>query len=157
MKTIAVQKRAAYFILGGSGSLVAIGYLAASCRLPLGTLDKPGAAVFPILVGIVLLIASLATMWEGWQMEKALWVDLPAGSDCNRLLGLIALLTGYFFILPWIGQIISSTLFLVLLIRLLWQIGWLRTLAYSVPMSLAVYFVFVFLLKVPMPRGIFAF
>ena len=157
MEITPFQKRTAYLWVGGIGSFLSVSYLALSFQLPIGSLARPGAAVFPILVGVILLFSSLVTMWEGWQMERSLQVELPSGSARNRLLVMIGLLAGYFAILPWAGQLISCTLFLILLMRLLWRLSWPRTLAYSVIMSLALYFVFIFLLKVPMPRGILVF
>ncbi len=157
MKTTSLQKRNAYLVMGGIGLFFAAGYLAMSFQLPFGQMDKPGAGVFPVIVGIILMLASLTTMWEGLQLDKAEQVDLPAGADRKRLLSLIGLLFGYFLALPWMGQIISSTLFCILLIRVLSDLSWLRIVEYSLAMSIALYVVFVFLLKVPMPRGMLGF
>jgi putative tricarboxylic transport membrane protein len=157
MKTSFVQKRKAYLAVGGIGLLLAAGYLGMAIQLPFGQLDQPGAGVFPIVIGALLMLASLATVGEGWRMERTEQVELPGGEDRKRLLSLIALLFGYFLALPWLGQIISSTLFCVLLVRLLSELTWWRVVAYSLLMSIAVYAVFVYLLKVPMPRGILIF
>ena len=157
MKTAAFQKRKGYLVIGGIGTLLAVGYLGLSLQLPFGQMDQPGAAVFPIIVGITLLLASLSTLWEGWRLDSALQVDLPTGTDRKRLLSLIGLLFVYFFALPWLGQIIASTLLCVLLIRLLSDLGWPRTIAYSLAISFMLYGVFVFLLKVPMPQGVIVF
>ena len=64
---------------------------------------------------------------------------------------------GYFLTLPWLGQIISSTLFCLLLMRILSNLSWFRIAVNSLVMSLALYVVFVSILKVPMPRGMFGF
>ena len=157
MKTTAWQKRNAYLVMGGLGLFFAAGYLGMSFQLPFGRLDQPGAGVFPVIVGVMLLLASLTTMWEGWQLDKAEPIDLPAGADRKRLLSLIGLLFGYFLALPWLGQIISSTVFCILLMRVLSDLRWPRIVAYSLVMSIALYVVFVFLLKVPLPRGTLGF
>jgi len=154
MRTTPFQKRRGFLALGGLGLLFSAAYLGMSLQLPFGQVDQPGAGVFPILVCIILVIASLTTVWEGWKMDRAQRVDLPAGGAGKRLLGLTGLLLGYFLALPWLGQFISSTLFCVLLIRVLSDLGWPRIVAYSLAISIALYVVFVFLLKVPMPRGI---
>ena len=154
MKTTPFQKRKGFLALGGLGLLFSAVYLGMSLQLPFGQLDQPGAGVFPIIVCIILILASLTTVWEGWKMDRAQRVELPAGVDRRRLLGLIGLLFGYFFALPWLGQFISSTLFCVLLMRVLSDLRWPRIVAYSLAISIALYVAFVFLLKVPMPRGI---
>jgi putative tricarboxylic transport membrane protein len=152
-KTTFVQKRKAYLVMGGIGLVLAAGYLGLSLRLPFGQMDQPGAGVFPVAVGVILILASLATLWEGWQLDKAVRLDLPVGADRKRLLSLIGMLVGYFLALPWLGQMISSALFCMLLMRLLSDLSWLRIAAYSLAMSLMLYFVFVSLFEVPMPVG----
>lgn len=153
MRTL-LQKRRAYLATGGIGVLLSAGYLALSIDLPFGQLDRPGAAVFPVIVGVVLMLASLVTLREGLAMDAGEKVELPAGVDRKRLLGLVGLLFGYMVLLPWLGQILASVPFCVLLMRLLSDLSWIRTTIYSLLVSGAVYTVFVVLLDVPMPRGI---
>ena len=157
MKTTSLQKRNAYFVIGGIGLVLAAGYLWMSFQLPFGQMDQPGAGVFPVIVGVTLTLASLITMWEGWQLDKTVRLNLPVGADRRRLFSLIGLLVGYFLALPWLGQMISSALFCALLMRVLSDLGWPRIVAYSLVMSIALYVVFVFLLKVPLPRGTLGF
>ena len=153
MKSASLQKRNAYLVIGGGGLLLAAGYLGMAFQLPLGRLDQPGAAVFPIIVGATLIVASLATMWEGWKIDRAERAEFPAGADRKRLLGLLGLLLSYFLVLPWVGQFIGSTLFCILLMRLLSDLGWARIVAYSLALAIALHVAFVILLKVPMPRS----
>lgn len=157
MKTNAFDKRTAYLVFGGAGLVIAAAYLGLSVRLPFGQLDRPGAAVFPVVVGCIFAVASLATIWEGWRMERSNPIDLPAGADRWRLLGLIGLLFGFFLVLPWLGQIVSGAIFSLLLMRLLSNLGWVRIAVYAVVLSVAVDLVFANLLRVPLPHGIFGF
>jgi len=137
--------------------ILALTYLGLSFQLNFGQLDRPGEGVFPVMVGIVLVLASLLTLWEGWQLDKGQMIDIPVGADRNRLLGLIVLLFCYFIALPLLGQIVASTLFCALLMRLLSNRSWPQILAYSLGMSILLYFSFVELLQVPLPKGILAF
>lgn len=148
------QKRKGYLAIGGIGAFLAAGYLGMSLQLPFGQLEQPGAAVFPLIAGALLLLGSLATLWEGWKMEKAEQVDVPAGADLARLLGLIGLLLGYFVLLPWLGQLISSMLFCAVLMRMLSALAWPRIVLYSAMITGMLYAVFIYLLKVPLPHGV---
>ena len=148
------QKRKGYLAIGGIGVFIAAGYLGMSLNLPVGQLTQPGAAVFPLMIGALLLFASLATVWEGWKTEPAEQVEFPTGADLGRLLSVVGLLLGYFVMLPWLGQLVSSTLFCVLLMRTLSGLPWLRVIIYSAVISGVLYFVFISVLKVPMPRGV---
>jgi putative tricarboxylic transport membrane protein len=156
-KTTTLQKSRAYLWIGAAGVLIAAGYLGMSLDLPFGHLDQPGAGIFPIMAGVTLLAASLITIWEGWHLDPALRVEMPHGTDLKRLLGLVALLLGFFIALPLLGQLISSTIFCILLMRVISDLGWPRIVAYSVLMCGALYGVFVFLLKVPMPSGVLGY
>ena len=149
-----LQKRNAYLVIGAIGVFFSVGYLGMSFQLPFGQMNYPGAGLYPAIVGFTMIMASLITMWEGWKMDKAVQIDLPDGMNRKRLLSLIGLLLGYILILPWLGQIIVSLLFCVLLMHLLSDLSWLRILLYSLVISIVLYVVFVILLKVPMPRGV---
>lgn len=154
MSTARLQKRKAYLAVGWLGLLFSVGYLALSSQLPFGQRDQPGAAVFPMLVGAILALASVGALHEAWQMDPAEHIELPAGDDRRRLFGLIAALLGYIVLLPWLGQAPTAVLFFVALMRVLSDYSWPRVIAYALLMSLGVYVVFVWLLKVPMPAGL---
>ena len=70
MKTTSFQKRNGYLVMGGIGLFFAAGYLGMSFQLPFGQLAQPGAGVFPVIVGVMLMLASLTAMREGWQPDK---------------------------------------------------------------------------------------
>jgi putative tricarboxylic transport membrane protein len=157
MNHSSLQKSKGYLVIGSVGLVFSAGYLGMSIAFPLGELDQPGAGVFPLIVGAGMILASLTTLWEGWQMDKAAQVDLLAGTDRKRLFSLIGLLFGYIVMLPWLGMIIVNMLLCFLLLRILSDLGWLRIFSYSLVISTVFYVVFVTLLKVPMPRGMLLF
>ena len=157
MKTTSFPKRNGYLALGGSGLAFSMIYLGASLQMPFGKMDMPGSALFPIFSGAMLTLASLATVWEGWQMDTAERVEFPTGANLKRLLLLLGSMFGYLLALPWLGQVTSSMLFCALLLRLLSELGWLRIAAYSLLISIVLYVVFVSLLKVNMPAGVLVF
>ncbi|BBK33941.1 putative tricarboxylic transport membrane protein [Stella humosa] len=149
-----IGKRGAYLATGAIGVALSAGYLALARRLPLGELDQPGAGVFPVIVGTLVLLASLAVLWEGWRMPAAASVDLPAGADAGRVLSLLGLIVAYVVLLPWAGQLVGGFVFCLLLIRLLSGNGWVRAAIQAAVISAVAYLVFVRLLQVQMPRGI---
>jgi putative tricarboxylic transport membrane protein len=157
MTTSRVQKRKAYGVVGGLVMLVSLGYLFMSFQLPFGERDQPGAAVFPVAVGVIFVLGGLATLYEAWRMDPAVHIELPAGKDRRRLLGLVGLLLSYLVVLPWLGQAVSSALFFIFLMRLLSSYSWARVVVYSMAMAIALDAVFVYLLKVPMPSGFLGF
>lgn len=154
MSGASLEKRKAYLAVGGAGVFFAAGYLGLSVQLPLGQLARPGAAIYPILAGSLLLVGSVAALIEGWKLKRDERIDVPTGPDLWRLLGLVGVLLAYFLVLPWLGQLLSSTLFCIVLMRILSDLSWPGIVLRSVAITVPAYFVFIHLIKVPMPRGV---
>lgn len=152
------RKRKGRLIVGIVGVLVSIGYIVEAQQLPFGTMAQPGAAAFPTVVGIGFALASLLTIWEALRTEAVTGsVDLPRGEDLRRLLGLVAAFAAYAVTLPYLGQIIASTAFAIVALRLLSDLSWIRTVVYAIAISAATYLLFVVLLNVRMPDGLLGF
>jgi putative tricarboxylic transport membrane protein len=154
MNSTSLQKRSAYLAVGGVGISCATAYLGMALQLPMGPLAQPGPGLFPVIAGGVLVLASFVTLLEGWRMGREERIELPVGPGRTRLLSLVGLLTGYFLLLPWLGHLISTMLFCASMMRVLSDRSWLAIVAYSLPIAIAIYLVFVVLLQVPMPRGV---
>jgi putative tricarboxylic transport membrane protein len=149
-----ISRSTGYMGAGIAGIILSAGYLHMTLELPMGEIDQPGAGVFPLLVAGILFVASLSSLWEGWQTKaNSPALDLPAGADRARLLKLISILLVYFLIIPWAGFSLSSVLFCTLLIRLLSDLTWKRSVVYAFLMTAAIHIIFITILKVPMPSG----
>ena len=157
MQSIHWSRSKGYIVVGAIGICLSVLYLAVSFQMPMGRLRQPGAGVFPVISGFLLLLGSVSALWEGLKTRKSESVELPAGSDLRRLLVLVGGILGYLVLLPILGQLISSTIFCVVLIRALssLSIGWVAL--YALLMAGAAYLLFVRFLMLPMPAGIFAF
>jgi predicted small integral membrane protein len=151
---ILISKSRSYVVLGGFGVIMSVCYFMASLQLPFGKIDMPGAALFPVFSSVVLLIASITTIWEGYSMDRSEKVNLPLGPSLRRLLYFISLLAAYLVALPWVGDMIAGTTFAGLLILVLSKIGWKRSVTYALIMAVTIHVIFVIILKVPMPRGV---
>ena len=157
MQSIHWSRSKGYIVVGAIGICLSVLYLAVSFQMPMGRLRQPGAGVFPVISGFLLLLGSVSALWEGLKTRKSASVELPAGSDLRRLLVLVGGILGYLVLLPILGQLISSTIFCFVLIRALssLSIGWVAL--YALLMAGAAYLLFVRFLMLPMPAGIFAF
>ena len=157
MQSIHWSRSKGYIVVGAIGICLSVLYLAVSFQMPMGRLRQPGAGVFPVISGFLLLLGSVSALWEGLKTRKSESVELPAGSDLRRLLVLVGGILGYLVLLPILGQLISSTIFCFALIRALssLSIGWVAL--YALLMAGAAYLLFVRFLMLPMPAGIFAF
>jgi putative tricarboxylic transport membrane protein len=128
--------------------------------LSFGRWHKPGAAIFPIAVGALLAISALAVMFErhGGDKSEPVAFTLPAGADLRRLLLLLTAFALYFLVMPIIGNMVASALFLFASMWLLSDDSGRslpRLAAYAIAIALSFEWFFVRLLKVQMPGGVF--
>jgi hypothetical protein len=128
--------------------------------LSVGRWHKPGAAIFPIALGALLAISGLSVLFERRGSDEAMpaTFTLPAGSDLRRLLLLLAAFALYFLMMPVIGNMVASALFLFASMWLLSDDptrSLLRLAAYAIAIALCFEWFFVRLLKVQMPGGVF--
>ena len=128
--------------------------------LSVGRWHKPGAAIFPIALGALLAISGLSVLFErrGGDGPMPATFTLPAGSDLRRLLLLLAAFALYFLVMPVIGNMVASALFLFASMWLLSDDPGrspLRLAAYAIAIALCFEWFFVRLLKVQMPGGVF--
>ena len=118
-----------------------------SLRSGLGALTEPGAGVFPLCAGVVLMFLSLALIVRGWGKHD----QLPPHS--RRVMVTVAVLFAYSLLLSAIGFVIAT----FLLSTALFQIGesrrWWVQMGMGALLTLLFYLVFVVWLKVYVPQG----
>lgn len=128
--------------------------------LSMGRWHKPGAAIFPIAVGLLLAISAISVLLErhgGAEDPMPATFSLPAGADLRRLLMVMAAFALYFLAMPLLGNMIASALFLLATMWLLSDDpgkSVLRLSLYAVAMAVSFEVFFVRLLKVQMPAGV---
>jgi hypothetical protein len=149
-------------IVGVLALLLGAIYIAGAWQtLSMGRWHKPGAAIFPIAVGVLLAISAISVLLEkhgGASDPMPATFSLPAGADLRRLLLVMAAFAVYFLAMPFVGNMIASAMFLLAAMWLLSDDpdqSILQLAIYAVIAALAFEFFFVRLLKVQMPAGIF--
>jgi putative tricarboxylic transport membrane protein len=149
------------------GSLVPVlfgaGFLLYDTKYPLDNWANPGPAVFPFLVGLVLVILSV------WQFVRASRKPKPSGSEAKILsvreffqtnkgevkaLLMIAVFIVYLAMVQWVGFFVSNFLFVVTSSRLMKARDWRGPVALSLGVNLFCYLLFEVWLKLSFPRGI---
>jgi len=123
--------------------------------LSIGRWHKPGAAIFPLALAVMLAISALSVLLERRGDER---FSLPAGADLRRLLLLLAAFALYFLVMPVIGNLPASALFLFAAMWLLSDDpgrSLLRLAVYAIGIAVTFEWFFVRLLQVQMPGGLF--
>lgn len=128
-----------------------------SLRMPIGTFRMAGAGLFPLCLGILLMVLSgiflLRFLFKKWQSVKK--EESPSeipGSAMQVLffMGTMILATLFFKIL---GYPLVSFLLMVSLLRILGMKRWTFNISLSLIAAIASYLLFVQWLKIPLPTG----
>ena len=123
-------------------------------RLKVGTLLRPLAGFFPLLVGVAIVALSLVLLFRGWMGRG------PAAKPFGRWqkpVVMLAALVVYAVLLEPLGYILSTIFIAAVTLRIL-GVDSLKLIAVSsVVLSVSVYFLFTRLLGVELPAGILLF
>ncbi len=142
-------------------------FLVYTTQYPLDDWENPGPAVFPLVLGAILLALAC------WQLIRALLAPKAPGEtgvkgnlidNLNRFLResggeakvivLTVILVLYILMMTWIGFFVSTFLLIVLASRLVEAKDWGRPIALAVGVCLFCYFLFVVWIKLSFPTGI---
>ena len=147
--------------------LFSVVFLVYTTRYPIDDWENPGPAVFPLLLGTVLLILAAG------QFVRVLWVlyrqppttgektpVIPAllrfmrDNDAERrVFILVAILFSYLLFMPWVGFFVSTFLLVIASSRLMEAKDRIRPVILSLAIGLFCYFLFEVWIKLSFPRG----
>jgi putative tricarboxylic transport membrane protein len=128
-----------------------------SLRMPIGTFRMGGTGMFPLCLGILLMILSgaftLKIFFQGKEEQVKKGAPIESSESPIQLilfLGAMALATLFF---NQLGYPLISFLLMVALLRILGIKRWRLNILISVVTAVGSYFLFVKWLDIPMPRG----
>ena len=128
-----------------------------SLKWPIGTFRMAGSGMFPLILGILLMILSVIFVLRIFFQGKKGQIKKEAPSESSGspvqlilFLGTMVLVTVFF---NQLGYPLSSFLLMVALLRILGVKGWRFTLPLSFITAVVCYFIFVQFLKIPLPKG----
>jgi hypothetical protein len=134
--------------------VTAVVYLTQSLRLPFGTIARPGAGFYPVLVAVFAIVVGLAATAHAFRHAPRAEADVSEGDASARgrvVISVVALVV-FCFALPWIGYPLAAFGFVTVVLRYLGG-RWSTALLTGVLSSAGSYGLFAALLDVPLPRG----
>jgi putative tricarboxylic transport membrane protein len=112
----------------------------------------PGPGFLPIWISGILLILSAIYMFQSFRKEKITFTDiLPKGEGLRNLIVCIGSLLVFLFVLPFLGFLLSSILFLWVLFKQ--GYSWIASLGLSLLVTIIIFGIFSILLDVPLPKN----
>jgi putative tricarboxylic transport membrane protein len=154
-------------LLAGIVLLIGIGYEVMAWRMPRGSIAYPGPGLFPVIVGLFLILTAVGCVVQafagGKSLDPSAAGDKPGGEvrpvttrSAFKAWGLLGLLVAYALFLKPLGFLIAIFLFLLASIRTFGYRRWLPSLGITAAIAAISYVSFVIWLKVPLPLGILA-
>lgn len=129
--------------------VIAVLFLYASYRLPAYPYATVDADLFPKSLGYLLLFLAILLFFQKRKGEEAV-----SSKDTAFLLLIALVMLFYILLLEWIGFLISSILFFILIARLLGYKRWRVNIITALLFSIIIYFSFNYLLQIQLPQGI---
>ena len=128
-----------------------------SAEYKIGNFTEPGPGFLPLLLGLLLILASLALLLQTRKSLRAGQITAPAfaGDGWKKVAYTVVVLVATAFFFEKIGYLLSFFLLIILLMRgAAGRHSWKVTLLVAFFSVLGVYLVFVLLLGQQLPRGL---
>jgi putative tricarboxylic transport membrane protein len=139
---------------------VGIVFCAGALGYRVGDPANPGMGFFPFIVGCALVILALIVFFQGWQRRGE---DRKAGKPIasfkgrNKIVMATMGLFMYIFGFEYLGFVLITFLFMAYLMIFVERQRWMTLIAVSILTATISYSVFVYLLKVELPKGLLTF
>jgi len=133
-----------------------LAYIIGALSYPQGTMAKPGPGLYPLFLGILILLISLGTglevMFRRFEKEEdAIW---PRGANGRRLLAVLAASLAYAVLLPYLGHPFIATLVTLVVLQVMGVRSWPLKITLALLIGLGSYYLFGKLLAIPLPMGV---
>jgi len=131
-------------------------YLIGSLMLPMGTIEAPRSGLFPLLVAIFIVAMSLFPLKSSFKEVEVSGEQIepfPKGLDRNRVLAIAAVLFLFAFCLKPFGYLISTICLMAVIVRLMGLKSWIKVALAGIITGVISFYLFAFILEVPLPRG----
>ena len=134
--------------------VLSILYLVGALGYPMGTAEQPGPGRYPLLVGILLIIASVGNLVYNLLKPATGKLELPVGKDLGRVLAVTGGTGAYIILLPYAGHLLASFVMVFVALQTMGLSSWPMKVGFTIAMALGSYYLFDVILMVPLPRGI---
>ena len=137
-------------------ALLCLGYLFFIWQMDdFGTLNEPGAAFFPGVLGAIGLLVSLRVWMTSLQKTAENKSGKIPRDGLKRFWGYVVASLIFIPVFETLGAYVAIFALVLVLAKILGSKGWLQPLGLAAATSVIAYLLFFIVLEVPLPRGIF--
>jgi putative tricarboxylic transport membrane protein len=137
--------------------ILGIVYLIGSVNLGIGSAISPGAGLYPSFIGITLIFIAFPFFLLSLKQkepQQAKEEAFPKGKDLKRVVSLALTFVFFAIFLKPLGYWVCGTALMGASLKLLGMQSWGKVVLISILTTAISYFLFVSILKVPIPLGI---
>ncbi len=141
----------------GSLFFLAIGLyvLVQSIRLPMGSWTQPGPGVFPFILSFLLSVIGIALLVSSGTGKKVNWRDALSGQVTPW--SIIALTALFILGFDRLGFVVASGIYLFVLLYVVSRLPFARAAGLSAGITAAGWYLFVKMLDLQLPMGLWRF
>ena len=137
---------------------LAVAYTAtAAWRYTYWTATGPGSGFFPFWLGLVLAALSMLLLVSAVRRPDPGPRWMPTGHGAARFVVVVLVTALFIALMPLLGMVLGTAVFLGVLLRMLEGHSWRATVAVAVGAAVANWAIFVLWLKIPFPVGVLGF
>ncbi len=128
-----------------------------SLAYPVGTLAHPAPGFLPFWAGMGIFLLSCCSVIKSMRRPPTAPLFFEQEGGLRRVLITFLSISVYILVVSHLGFLISTLLLLGFLLKTIYPQSWLRTVLFSVLVSVLSFVVFEHWLKVPLPKGLAGF
>lgn len=128
--------------------IVGVFGVAVSAGLGIGSPQAPGPGLWPLVISLVMIVASVISLLKAKQDNDVEAFDRGTATVAFSVVSLLV----YATLLPMIGFEFPTMLLLIFWIKILGKESWRSAILVSLVATVAVYALFILLLTVPLPH-----
>jgi putative tricarboxylic transport membrane protein len=135
--------------------IVLIGAMAiwGALRLPIGRLGSPEPGLVPLVEGILLGLTGLVLVFQASARSATKRIEWPTAEARRMILHLSGVMFAYLLLMPLVGFVLSTFLFLTLAIKAWRRYSTPAAVLYAAAITLVIYLTFNVALNMPLPQG----
>ncbi len=147
--------RRAFLGLAGVNTALSIIYIVTSLKYRAGTAAQPGPGLYPLAVGFLWLLSSVAVGLRARAKTGADKIDWPQGAGFWRIMAIVGALLFYIILLPVLGHVIVGAVLILVGLQAMGGLRWPLRIVLAAVLTIGSYYLFDVVFDVPLPRGIF--
>ncbi|WP_235736824.1 tripartite tricarboxylate transporter TctB family protein [Nocardioides alcanivorans] len=136
-----------------------VAFVIAARKEGIGSMDAPESGFFPLVVGVVLVLASLGSVFEDLRNSATQLSDedeeFGGSANWSRVIGVVAVAAVVAALASITGFITGISIGLFAMAKVAGVTGWRRPLILAVSFGVVSWLVFVYWLFIPLPVGLF--